>query len=52
MIQRWVENGLFPIQNPRKIERIMKVFEERDFFREALCHEQSGYTMPIEKDRG
>ena len=38
MIQRWVENGLFPIQNPRKIERIMKVIEERDYFREALSN--------------
>ena len=49
MIQRWVENGLFPIQNPRKIERIMKVIEERDYFREALRHEPGGYTIPIEK---
>ena len=49
MIQRWVENGLFPIQNPRKIERIMKVIEERDYFREALRHQEGGYTIPIEK---
>ena len=49
MIQRWVENGLFPIQNPRKIERIMKVIEERDYFREALSKQQGGYTIPIEK---
>ena len=49
MIQRWVENGLFPIQNPRKIERIMKVIEERDYFREVLRHEQVDYTIPIEK---
>jgi len=49
MIQRWMENGLFPIQNPRKIERIMKVIEERDYFREALSHGQGGYTIPIEK---
>jgi hypothetical protein len=49
MIQRWVENGLFPIQNPRKIERIMKVIEERDYFREALSKKQGGYMIPIEK---
>ena len=49
MIQRWVENGLFPIQNPRKIERIMKVIEERDYFREALSKKQGGYIIPIEK---
>ena len=49
MIQRWVENGLFPIQHPRKIERIMKVIEERDYFREALRHQLGGYTIPIEK---
>jgi hypothetical protein len=49
MIQRWVENGLFPIQNPRKIERIMTVIEERDYFREALSNKQGGYIIPIEK---
>ncbi len=49
MVQRWVENRLFPIQNPRMIERIMKVIEERDYFREALSHEQGGYTISIEK---
>ena len=49
MIQRWVENGLFPIQNPRKIERIMKVIEERDYFREVLSHQEGGFTIPIEK---
>ena len=49
MIQRWVENGLFPIQNPRKIERIMKVIEERDYFREVLNDQEGGFTIPIEK---
>ncbi len=49
MIQRWVENGLFPIQNPRKIERIMKVIEERDYFREVLSHQEGGFTIPIKK---
>ena len=49
MIQRWVENGLFPIQNPRKIERIMKVIEERDYFREVLSHQEGGFIIPIEK---
>jgi hypothetical protein len=49
MIQRWVENGLFPIQNPRKIERIMKVIEERDYFREVLSDQEGGFTIPIEK---
>jgi transcriptional regulator of heat shock response len=49
MIQRWVENGLFPIQNPRKIERIMKVIEERDYFREVLSYQEGGFTIPIEK---
>jgi hypothetical protein len=49
MIQRWFENGLFPIQNPRMIERIMKVIEERDYFREVLNKQQGGYIIPIEK---
>ena len=49
MIQRWVENGLFPIQNPRKIERIIKVIEERDYFREVLNDQEGGFTIPIEK---
>ena len=49
MIQRWVENGLFPIQNPRKIERIMKVIEERDYFREVLSDQEDDFTIPIEK---
>jgi len=49
MIQRWVENGLFPIQNPRKIERIIKVIEERDYFREVLRDQEGGFTIPIEK---
>ena len=49
MIQRCVENGLFPIQNPRKIERIMKVIEERDYFREVLSGQEGGFTIPIEK---
>ena len=49
MIQRWIENGLFPVQNPRMIERIIKVIEERDYFREALSKQQGGYTIPIEK---
>ena len=49
LIQRWVENGLFSIQNPRMIERIMKVIEERDYFREVLSHQEGGFTIPIEK---
>ena len=49
MIQRWVENGLFPIQNLRKIERIMKVIEERDYFREVLSDQEGSFTIPIEK---
>ena len=49
MVQRWVENGLFPIQNPRKIERIMKVIEERDYFREVLSYQKDDFTIPIEK---
>jgi hypothetical protein len=49
MIQRWVENGLIPIQNPQEIEKLMRIIEERDYLREALRHEQVDYTIPIEK---
>jgi hypothetical protein len=49
MIERWIENSLFPIQNPKMIERIIKVIEERDYFREALSKKQGGYIIPIEK---
>ena len=49
MIQRWVENGLFPIQNPQEIERLTRIIEERDYFREALRHEKEDYTIPIDK---
>ncbi|MGD9245224.1 MAG: hypothetical protein PVH36_09850 [Desulfobacterales bacterium] len=49
MIQRWIENSMFPIQNPKMIERIIKVIEERDYFREALSKQHGGYIIPIEK---
>jgi hypothetical protein len=49
MIERWIENSLFSIQNPKMIERIIKVIEERDYFREALTKQKGGYTIPIEK---